>query len=176
MYRVVGLTLVFAVAALARAGDAKSGGVKFRSQAGKFTVVMPAEPKPQTQQVPTPLGPLDVHMFLVDQGDRAYLVGYSDYPAGSVSDENRAEVLEGAVNGSAQSLKGAIVSKEKFTLKRRTVEGREIVIEFGEPKMLYRARVFLVGSRLYQVVVLGPASFTNGAAARAYLGSFKLDD
>lgn len=37
-----------------------------------------------------------------------------------------------------------------------------------------RARIYLVGNRLYQVMVIGTDSYTTSSGANAFLDSFKL--
>jgi hypothetical protein len=41
---------------------------------------------------------------------------------------------------------------------------------------LYRARIFLVGDRMYQVVALGPDEFAKSKAVDDYLNSFEIDE
>ncbi|HEY3089155.1 MAG TPA: hypothetical protein VGJ59_13960, partial [Jatrophihabitantaceae bacterium] len=43
-----------------------------------------------TQQAPSPVGPLTVTMLAIEETDRAFMVGYSDFPAGWRVDLNNA--------------------------------------------------------------------------------------
>ena len=147
----------------------------FASKEGKFTVALPEKPSEKTSKVPTDAGQLELHIFVLDQKDRAYLVTYSDYPAGTVKD-NADKVLTGVVEGNAKSLKGKVASEEKITIGKKKYPGREIRIEMDDKKGLYRARVYLVGDRLYQVVALGPDEFAKGKAVDDYLKSFAIDE
>lgn len=147
----------------------------FASKEGKFTVAMPAKPSEKTSKIPTDAGQLELHIFVLDQKDRAYLVTYSDYPAGTVAG-NADKILAGVIEGNAKSLKSKVASEEKITLGKKKHPGREIKIEMPDKKGLYRARIYLVGDRLYQVVALGPDEFAKGKAVDDYLKSFTVDE
>lgn len=154
--------------------DPKS--VVFASKDGKFTVTVPAKPTEKTNKVKIGAGEVEVHLFTVDQKDRAYIVSYTDYPPGRL-DPDAEKVLAGVIDGNAKSLKGKVVADEKITIGKKKYPGHEIKIEFGgEKKSLYRARVYLVGARLYQVVALGPDEFAKSKAVDDYLKSFVLEE
>jgi hypothetical protein len=149
----------------------------FQSKDGKFTVALPDKPTEQTNKVPTAVGQLEMHMFVIDQKDRAYLVTYSDYPKDSVVDKAD-KVLDGVVDGNAKALKGKLASQDKITITvgKKDYPGREITVELPDKKGLYKARAFLVGDRLYQVVALGPEDFVKGKGVDEYLKSFKVTE
>jgi hypothetical protein len=113
-------------------------------------------------------------MFLVDQPSKAYLVTYLDYPPRSaVNKEDK--ILDAVAEGNAKGIMGKLVSKENTTIGKKQHPGRKIDIEskqFG----VYRARIFLVGDRLYQVVALGSEDFVNSKAVEAYFDSFSVDE
>ena len=70
--------------------------------------------------------------------------------------------LAGVVGRNVGALKGKVVANEKVTLGAAKHSGRDVRVEVPEGKRLYRARAYLVGNRLYQVVVLGPEEFAVG--------------
>ncbi len=53
---------------------------KFSSSQGAFSVLMPGTPTEQIRTANTAFGSIDVHMYLLEQTDVAYMVAYSDYP------------------------------------------------------------------------------------------------
>ncbi len=158
------------------AEDKTPAPVTVKSKEGKFSVTLPDKPAEKTNKVKTDVGELDLHSFLVDQNDRAMVVMYSDYPAGSVGAANADKVLAGCIEGNVKSLKGKLASEEKITTGKAKHVGREIRIEMPDKKGIYRARLFLVGDRLYQVVALGPDDFAKGKAVDAFLNSFAIDE
>ena len=133
------------------------------------------QPTEKTNKVMTDVGELDLHAFIVDQQDRAMVVMYSDYPPGSVGG-NTDKVLNGCIEGNVKALKGKLLTEEKITLGKAKHAGREIRIEMPDKKSIYRARIYLVGDRLYQVVVLGPDDFAKGKAVEDFLKSFAIDE
>src|SRR5262249_35408647 len=107
--------------------------------------------------------------------DRVAYVVYGDYPAKAVSEKGAKPFLDAQTKGSVASLKGKLVSeKATLTLGKGKHPGREIVIALPEKGRFYRARIFLVGTRLYQVVAMGPEDFARGKPADRFLDSFKL--
>ena len=179
MTRFCALLIAFALPLALCAQDKKDEkkedkkGVDFTSKEGKFSVTLPSKPKEQSNKIPTDAGEVDAHMFLVDLKDRAYLVSYNDYKAGSVG-ANTEKVLGGVVDGSARGVKGKLVKDEKITLGEKKYPGHDITIELPGNQGFYRAKVYLVGDRLYQVVALGPDEFIKSKPVEEYFKSFKL--
>ena len=106
-----------ALPAFASAADDKP--VVVFSEGGKFSVTMPEKPARKVQKVPTQVGDIEAHYFVVERNARGYLACYSDYPKGSVTEDNVQKVLDGAVDGCVKGLKGKLLSDEKAALARR---------------------------------------------------------
>jgi hypothetical protein len=160
--------------AFASAADDKP--VVVFSEGGKFSVTMPEKPARKVQKVPTQVGDIEAHYFVVERNARGYLACYSDYPKGSVTEDNVQKVLDGAVDGCVKGLKGKLLSDEKAALGKEKHPGRELLIALPAGGLRYRARCYLVGDRLYQVVVIGAEDFVKGKAAGAFLDSFSLEE
>lgn len=173
MIRFTPALLVLLFPLVLTAEDAKP--VAFTSKEGKFSVTLPVKPTEKTTTTKTDAGEVKIHLFLVDQKDRAYIVTYSDYPAGTVG-ANADKVLGGVAAGNVKSLKGKLASEEKITIGKNKHPGRDIRVEMPEKKGLYRAHIFLVGDRLYQVVALGPDEFAKSKAVDDYLKSFAIEE
>ena len=163
------------LAVVVRADETTKGEV-FTSKEGKFTITFPKKPTKQTQKVKTSLGELEVHLYIVDQKDRGFITGTTDYPKGSIKDENREKMMDGARDGNVKSMKGKLLSEKKVTLGKKKHQGRELLIEMPAIKGVYRSRLFLVGDRLYQIVALWPEEFVKSKETTAYMDSFKLDE
>jgi hypothetical protein len=148
--------------------------VVFTSKEGRFTVTFPEKPVNKTTRSETRFGPIETHSFLVEQKGRAFIASYSDCPKGSVTDENRHRLFDGARNGAVTSSKGKLISEKEITLGKEKHPGREILIERPEKAGINRFRVYLVGDRLYQAAVAGSEEFTKGKEAEAFLDSFKV--
>ncbi len=149
--------------------------VSFSSKEGKFTITLPGQPASKTSKVVTSAGEVEAYLFLVDRKTHAYLVSYNDYKAATV-DPDPEKVLSQVVEATAKNLKGQVNKDEKITLGAKKYPGRDVLIALPGKQGLYRGRVYLVGNRLYQVVVIGPEDLVKNAAVDAYFGSFKLEE
>jgi len=163
------------VCTLAAVAAPKDKGVVFTSKAGKFTITFPEKPKETTKKVATAAGNLDNHLFYVEKGaNSVYLLSYSDYPKGSVTANNKDKILDGCRDGVTNNLRGKRLSEKKLTVGADKHPGRDILVELPN-KNLYRTRLYLVGERLFQIVVLGPSEFVKDKQVDSFLDSFKLD-
>jgi TonB family protein len=159
----------------------------FVSQEGGFSVSMPAPPKPNRQDVDTPMGKIPAHFYVAETGAGGYAVGYADFPKYSESPDYVSAVLDGA----RDKVLAAGAGRKLLREKEITVEGyggREWLVADGQ--MLFRAETFLVKGRFYQLVLLTPmgVAFNNGRAgadgagmtdfyeglSKRFFGSFKL--
>lgn len=145
---------------------------EFRSSEGKFSVLMPGRPTKQIRSVKTPSGALDAHMFLVEQGNVAYMVAYSDYPAIVIQDRPAKLILDGARSGAVRNAQGKLVGESQISLDGH--QGRELDIETTEGKTVIKARIVLVGHRLYQVMVLTRKEQASSEEVKKFLDSFTL--
>lgn len=142
---------------------------EFVSEEGGFSVSMPGEPNEETQTVPTEAGDIEVHMFSVESGGTAYLVGYSDYPPDLVEMVDSEVLLDSARDGAVDD--GTLVSEESITLD--DYPGRSLTVDTSDEDIMVFARIFLVGNRLYQVVVsTGEDALTEDMSG--FFDSFKL--
>jgi len=123
---------------------------EFKSTKGQFSLTLPGTPKEQTETINTQAGDIDLHLFLLEKSDIAYMVGYSDYPEDLLKVAKPQQILDGARDGAVSNVKGELLQEKTATLKGH--KGREIKIK--TEKGIIRARLFLVGSRLYQLMVI----------------------
>jgi len=119
-------------------------------------VLMPGTPAEQTQAQDTDLGPIDVHMYTFEGGDVAYLVGYNVFPAAVIDASTPAAILDGARDGQVETVKGTLVNESEITLGTYPGRDLEIQVEGSDGASSLRTRLFMVGDRLYQLVVAGP--------------------
>lgn len=140
----------------------------FSSPEGRFSVLMPGTPLAHKQNVQTPVGALALNIFLVERGNKSYGVSYSDYPKDLVENGSSDSILSGAQAGSVANVKGRVVAEKKIALGQHP--GREY--QLSTPQGGYRARIYLVGERLYQNIVMGPV--TPSEDADKFFDSFQL--
>ena len=166
--------LLVALSPLALSAQEKKDA-PFVSKAGKFSVALPAKPSEKSRKIKVGDREQDLHVFSVEQKDRAYVVTYIDYPKGTIGDD-KDKFLAGVVERNVGLLKGKVAAEEKITLGKAKHPGRDVRVDLPDKKQLYRARVFLVGDRVYQIVVLGPEEFVKGKEIDEYLKSFEVTE
>ncbi|HTP08881.1 MAG TPA: hypothetical protein VMP08_11565, partial [Anaerolineae bacterium] len=143
--------------------------IEYRSDEGGFKVLLPAEPKVQTQLSDSAAGQLQVTMALVDMGDHAAGVSYNDIPKAASADPDI--LLRGGREGAAKNLKGTIVSDKPITLGR--YPGTEFVVA-APNNIIYTARVYVVNDRLYQILFLAPKDQMDQFDVQGFFDSFTL--
>ncbi len=169
---------IYAVAAIALAQAIRGVNLTpsqvFTSQTGKFSISAPVSLKETTQSVDTQIGPIELHMFSADASNASYMVGYSDYPAEIVNQSDPQKMLDGSGQGMAQNMGGTIVTANQISLNGNP--GRELVVTATSQnqKITVKANIYLVGNRLYQVMIGLLSSDFNETTADSFLKSFKL--
>ncbi len=144
---------------------------EFSSPEGNFAVLMPGSPSHEIKQVKTALGALDMHMFSREIRRSAYIIIYSDYPE-IITRAPADKVLDGGRDGAVANSKGRLISEQYITLDGGHA-GRELTIEVPEKGTL-KVRAYLVGRRLYQIMVASPKDLADSEENIAFLRSFKL--
>lgn len=145
---------------------------EFSSAEGAFTVLMPGDPEAQVDTVNTAAGRLDLHSFMVEQGDRVYGVSYADYPEVAVEGSDPETMLDGARDGAVANVQGTLLSELIISLEGHP--GREIKVEVAGGEYTLQARIFLVDSRLYQILVGTPIDDAFSTDVDRFLDSFAL--
>ena len=141
--------LVGYVAIFAGSEPATEDWVSHTDTEGRFSCRFPKEPVSKVENKSTATGNMVLHSTLADYGRYAYIAMWSDLPRGSVTDANRAEVLDGSVNGAINGSKGTVLTK--LTIRVQGYEAREYSVK-NPDGMYIRGRVILVGDRLYQQI------------------------
>lgn len=139
------------------------------SDAGKYSVVFPAKPNKteDDRTVATAGGNLTVVTTRCEVSNVVYSVTYTDYPD-SFREVNAGRVLDGVVAG----MKGDAKDATSTELTEGESVGRLVSVYSGENGM--RAKVVLVGQRLYLVQVSGKKKAVATDATDKFLNSFVL--
>src|SRR5579883_3111676 len=133
-----------------------------------FTVMMPGEPSLEQQQIKGSSSPNNI--YGVKEGNESFVVSYTDYPTGIVKQAGPAQVMNGVENGAVNAVKGKLRSQRDVALG--DAQGREAIIDTGDYTL--KARYYLAGDRLYQVVYFGQKGSEDGADANKFLDSFRV--
>lgn len=148
---------------------------KYASKGGRYKVRFPDAAKPKVSKQDLP-GGLVLNVAAVEAGEKAYVVMYSDVPAG-VDKADPKGVLDGAEKGAVANSGGKLVGKAKdfeFGKEKEKRKAREVVIEKDGATL--KTWIVLAPGRMYVLVVGGPKEFGTSDAAADFLKSFELTD
>jgi len=133
-----------------------------------FMVSYPSEPALQKKNVPTDAGTFELRAYLAEDGQTALFVGVCDYGSAAAG-RSPDTVLQGAKTGAITNVSGHLVSETKIALG--TYPG--VGFEAENDSFHFSARVYLVGTTLYQSLVAYPIGKQYDGAMR-FLDSFQL--
>lgn len=156
-------------AAGASASRSQDDWQEFTSEAGRFRMRGPGTP---VEHVMRGIGEEEMHLFYY-LGDEAHLyLYYGDVPPeGNVDLDSLREII---LNG--LPMEPATLQSE-HDISLGGIPGRECVAQMGEPtERLGRARfrLFVVGSRVYNVMATSPADVDEPEFVDAFLDSFEF--
>jgi hypothetical protein len=140
----------------------------FKYPSDGFSATFPVAPNEDSRQVETQSGTVELHSYTLELDQVAFFVGVCDY--GSKADGSGVDaMLEGAMNGALESSKAHLTRQSKILLGH--YHGLEY--ESDSEEMHYTTRVYMVGSRMYQMLVVYPLA-SPFAETRRFLDSFQL--
>lgn len=139
---------------------------------GKYVIQMPGAPKESTQKINTATGPADLHQYVVEVGDEAYVSSYIEYADKIIASRSPQDHLKTAQAAFVNSFPGAKLKVEKET-NVGDYPGRVFVIDLNDGNA-YTACMYLVGRRLYQNVAATPKDRASGPDVIKFLESFTV--
>lgn len=164
--------VLFGLIASVAFAQENSGWTSFTSPEGRFTVQMPTKPSIEVKDTDTAQGTLPLHLFSASNTTGYFLVTYNDYP--NVDSSNVQAALEAGQKGGVESLGGELLSTHKIAL------GNNPGLEFSVKKIsegsevFANARMYFVGHRLYQILVLAYKEHADSPEIQKFLNSFQL--
>ena len=161
----------FCVALLSLAAGAGAQTAEWKSYpypADGFQASFPISPELQKKDLPTEKGTVQLHSYIAQEASAAMFVGVCDYgdKAASMDAEKQ---LQGAKNAILQNPGSHLLSERKISL------GASPGLEFEAQSdtSFFTARIYMVGSTLYQTLVITPLGKTYADTTR-FLDSFQL--
>jgi hypothetical protein len=143
---------------------------EFRSAEGRFTVQVPGSPKEESQTV---LG-MTMKVYTVEGHDGAFAVSYADVPIGdNESSWQISQRFDGARDGMLRNAGGKLTREYALTLQGK-YRGRGIDADVPAKNGKLRARVYIVGKRFYQLLVVGTKERVESANATRFLDSLTV--
>ena len=145
-----------------------------------LSIEFPAEPKKQTQQVDTEIGPLSIDMVMLEQtegtdGQYLYAVMTSVYPDSLINSdktEMHEKFFRGSIDGAVNNVQGKILSEKIVSLKG--YPGRQIAIDYGSGMAVISMTMYLVHNEMIFLQTISKPGEQENAAAAKFYGSFKL--
>ncbi len=145
----------------------------FASERAGFTIAFPSPPKESKQRVQAAAGELEVLVFVSEEkNDTSFVVSCSDVPESASGKETIDKRLDFARDGAAANSRGKLRTEKK--IEREGHPGRDLVIDH-EDTTVVRLRLFVVGRRLYQVMVIGPGTVATSRDVTFFLDSFRVN-
>ena len=165
------LTLTVALLALGLALTLSAQTPEWKSYsyaADGFSATFPSQPDVQKRDVPTEAGSFQLRSYIGQDGAVALFVGVCDYGAAAAG-KDPDTLLQGAKNGALQNSKSHLLSEQKITLG--VYHG--VAFEAESDAAHFSARVYIVGTTLYQTLVVYPLGAPYAGTTR-FLDSFQL--
>jgi hypothetical protein len=167
--------LAIAVAALLLAACGGPSWQELTSPEGGFRVLMRGDPLVEKQDLQTPIGKITGHWYSTTHQDSVFGVGYADYPVEFVRNMPQRELFTTLretwvkrISGKLQG-GGTDISLESHPSMEYIASGT-----FNGKDAYLRGRLYLVGNRIFQVVVFGNKESLPLSDVNKFVSSFKL--
>jgi len=145
---------------------------EFSSADGRFTVLMPGDPKSSFQTRQTPIGPATTLKYIGGNDSAAFMVTCVDYPPQITEAGNMIQMLDKVKTQLIASRKGTLVSDSSYNFHGH--DGKEMIIEDSQGYTV-RMRLFFIGRRLYQLTVVGHSDKILYQKGDEFMDSFTVD-
>lgn len=170
------LFYVFALFFVSITVSSQSNWLDFKSVEFAFRAEFPEEPVKSVQKVPTAVGEIDMHMFMLQSNDGnnvIYSVIRSDYPEEqfeNADEEYNNSVLNGAVNGAVTNVKGKLVFDNNVVFNG--YPGRSIKISIDQAYIYMNA--YLIENTIYITQVICMKQKDENKDISRFLDSFDI--
>lgn len=144
------------------------GWVRFNSELGRFTVLMPEIPTDKTETTQSEHGPYTTHLFIVRDTKNVYLIGWVDYDASF--NFNRQSEMDANRDNFVKGINATLVSSRPLQIDG--YQALEFTAETSD--RVFRSRVYMVGRRPYQIVVGMPKDDEDTVTVNRFFNSFKV--
>jgi hypothetical protein len=127
-------------------------------------------PDYSVKDVASDVGNLKMHQYMMDYGEHAFLLTYTDYPSKLTDSKSPDQILEDVLKGSVAE--GELIRKIELTID--SFPGKEYTARKAD--FTLKGRVFLVGQRLYQLISVYPPNKADvlSSDVEEFLRSFRL--
>jgi len=154
--------------------------VNYRSAEMKVNMLFPKKPveQPQTQQ--TAVGPINLHITMLDQSNdpsasnMVYMMNYSAFPDSISSDrqDKLGDFFGGSISGMVKNINGTLISQK--TIAYKTFPGREIKVDV-QGQGTITARLILIHNRFYILMAISATGKDKNPDVAKFLDSFQSE-
>ncbi|HEU4767241.1 MAG TPA: hypothetical protein VFS77_07690 [Pyrinomonadaceae bacterium] len=146
----------------------ESGWVRFKSDTGRFSVLMPEIPKDQVETTQSEHGPYTTHLYITRHANIVYLIGWVDYDPSF--NFNKLSELNANRDNFVKGIKATLL-----TSNTKTIDGYQ-ALEFSAEtaERTFKSRVYMVGRRPYQIVIGYPKDEEDPVTVNRFFNSFKV--
>jgi hypothetical protein len=145
----------------------------------QMQVQMPGEPRIASAVIrPVPEKEVEVHLVSVSklEGKALFMVGYHDLDFTPADDKKIKDVLDGGVKGTVLNTLGKLTKLEPASLGKHPGRRFEYAGNRFGSQIRGTSRIFLVGTRIYQLTVLSTPEVDVSQDATRFFDSFQLQD
>lgn len=146
----------------------EGGWVKFTSELGRFSVLMPEIPPETKETTQSEHGPYTTHLFMVKDTQNIYLIGWVDYDPSF--NFNKVSELAANRDNFVKGIKATLLSTRPLTIDG--YQALEFVAETTD--RIFKSRVYMVGRRPYQIVISYPKGEDETTTIDRFFNSFKV--
>jgi hypothetical protein len=153
--------------------DVPPGWQAFSPPGGRFTVLLPGDPKETKSVSQTERGAIETHTFAIEAGANTYAVSWFDFPGVVPQGPQIKGALEGGKNGLLEKLgRIKVLKDEEITFDG--FPGKEVVVENREKRYTLTVRLYLVRQRTYTLMASAPLGQSDAADVQRFFASFRL--
>ena len=150
-------------------GTDTSGWVRYTNDQGRFSVLMPDLP---TEQDPTTTqsqhGPYTTHLFITRTQSSIFLIGWVDYDPSFNFDKQ--QELEANRDNFVKGVKALLMDSRALQ-----IDGYQVIEFIAETDdRRFKSRVYMVGRRPYQIVIVSNKNEDDSVATSRFFNSFKV--
>lgn len=167
------LAAVVALAGCGSSAPVEPQSYPVTSKEGRFSVVFPGKPDTGVTQANSAEGTRKVTSTLAKKGSDDFGVTWSDFPTSFLAAGPTA-VLEQVRDKVVGDVKGTLVSSEPITLDGKPGLAVEANVPTGPTKGTYVVRFYLVGNRMYEVLVIRNDPKADTTPMTDFFDSFEL--
>jgi|SRR5262245_3319169 len=170
MLRAIGVVLIVAVSSVISPAPAQTW-IEYRPEGAGYSIELPGEWKPSTEEVKTEIGVLKARRATVTLGRRVFITSYIVYPDDAIRGVPVGVMLDGTRNVMVASMKGTLRKGEQLTVS--DLPARELIID-APNNLVVVARYFLLRNTIVQAIMAGWPGAENEADTRYFLDSLKV--